>query len=144
MKNKNISRRKLIQTTGLLGVIATQEPAKWSKPIVDTVLLPVHAATSAAEETSSASVNCSMSDLVGEWDWFYDGETVSGDTDDLYINGLTRSGGVVWSISGADFTYTLTEGDDVFEVKGVMDATCTSMSGSYSGDGEGTITGKKV
>ncbi len=47
MNNKKISRRRLLATTGALGVITVQVPSKWSKPIVDTVILPAHAQTSA-------------------------------------------------------------------------------------------------
>jgi len=144
MKNKEISRRRLLTTTGVLGVIAAQAPSKWSKPIVDAVILPTHAETS-SDAASSDSVSCSMSDVAGRWQWFYDGQTESDDFDTLLADGTTESGGVIWSISGVSFTYRLEEDGGVFEVKGTLDVTCTSMSGTYNGDGEsGAITGKKV
>ena len=42
------SRRRILQSTLATGVVITADmlPAKWSTPIVDSVILPAHAATS--------------------------------------------------------------------------------------------------
>ena len=49
--NENNSRRKLLKTAAAssgLAVAATALPANWTKPVVDSILLPAHAQTSGA------------------------------------------------------------------------------------------------
>lgn len=53
-KSKNISRRQVMKTV-VIGGVATMVmlPSKWTKPIVDTVVTPAHAASSAPATTAA-------------------------------------------------------------------------------------------
>ncbi len=49
---KNISRRQVMTTVAIGGVAtAVMLPGKWTKPIVDSVITPAHAASSAPPTT---------------------------------------------------------------------------------------------
>lgn len=59
LKNKNNRRGLLLcLTCGISGTI--QIPSKWTKPIVDSVLLPAHAQTSTTECLTRASLSVSI------------------------------------------------------------------------------------
>ncbi|MEM7358798.1 MAG: hypothetical protein AAF431_06865 [Pseudomonadota bacterium] len=67
MKTINPERRKLIGLLGIGGAAAVAAPAKWSKPVIDAVLLPAHAQTSCVTDTTvggplignaSGAMNC--------------------------------------------------------------------------------------
>jgi len=60
-KKSNDSRRKLLKSiaAGSGAVIAGKSlPESWSKPVVDTVMLPAHAATTAADSSSTDNDCC--------------------------------------------------------------------------------------
>jgi len=60
-KNSTDSRRKLLKSiaAGSGAVIAGKSlPESWSKPIVDTVMLPAHAATTATDDSSTERTCC--------------------------------------------------------------------------------------
>lgn len=51
---KNISRRQVMKTIAIGGVAtAVMLPGKWTKPIVDSVITPAHAASSAPATTAA-------------------------------------------------------------------------------------------
>lgn len=46
--NKQVNRRTLLKSVALSGAALSVLPSSWTKPVVNSVLLPVHAATTAA------------------------------------------------------------------------------------------------
>jgi hypothetical protein len=46
IKGRQADRRKLITAIGIGSIASLVAPSKWSKPIVDAVILPAHAQTS--------------------------------------------------------------------------------------------------
>jgi hypothetical protein len=52
-----MKKRTALKKVGLLGIAATVIPAPWTKPLINSVILPAHAMTS----------NCSAQNIVGEW-----------------------------------------------------------------------------
>lgn len=46
VKGRQADRRKLITAIGIGSIASLAAPSKWSKPIVDAVILPAHAQTS--------------------------------------------------------------------------------------------------
>ena len=53
---KNISRRQVMKTIAIGGVAtAVMLPGKWTKPIVDSVITPAHAASSAPPTTGTTT-----------------------------------------------------------------------------------------
>jgi len=71
-KNSNDSRRKLLKSiaagTGA-AVVGKSLPESWSKPVVDSVMLPAHAATTAADSSSTDNDCC---DIAGTYCGFFD------------------------------------------------------------------------
>ena len=57
MSHKNRDRRSLIKSVAVAGVVieGVVQPGSWLKPVVETVVLPAHAATSAADEAANSS-----------------------------------------------------------------------------------------
>ncbi|MCP4000555.1 MAG: twin-arginine translocation signal domain-containing protein [Gammaproteobacteria bacterium] len=51
------NRRDLLKTLTAAGVVAVTIPEQWKKPVVESILLPVHAQTT-SEETTSEEVRC--------------------------------------------------------------------------------------
>ncbi len=50
-KVNRTDRRKLLQVIGISSVAAVAVPSKWSKPVIDAVVLPAHAQTSCTTDT---------------------------------------------------------------------------------------------
>lgn len=66
-QNRNPSRRKLLRNTLLATGTAAVLPASWTKPVVDSILLPAHAMTSAqsiCEIAQSTGVHTTLVQLL--------------------------------------------------------------------------------
>ena len=50
-KVNRTDRRKLLQIIGISSVAVAAVPSKWSKPVIDAVVLPAHAQTSCTTDT---------------------------------------------------------------------------------------------
>ncbi len=133
MNQKEIVRRQVLGVinVGLLGVLSTNLPARWTKPVVDTVLLPAHAQTS-----------CS---LVGNW-LLKDtspGKNDAGAYLALNANGIgiyNGSESVTWSnASGTTAIVTIAFGASTAQLNGDMSSDCNSMSGSWSNGVTGSV-----
>jgi len=62
----NNNRRKVLRSAGLsIGTVAATQmvPSKWTKPIIESVILPAHAQTSAACDLDTLVVSITMDDL---------------------------------------------------------------------------------
>ena len=57
--NKNVSRRRALKVLGLGGaVVATLAlPSKWTRPVVESIVVPAHAAASPKSTTITTTVD---------------------------------------------------------------------------------------
>ena len=53
--SKNLSRRRALKVLGLGGVVAATValPGKWTRPIVESIVVPAHAAASSVATTTT-------------------------------------------------------------------------------------------
>ena len=155
---QNANRRKVVKT--IVGGMATVTsfnvlPVKWGAPIIESIVLPAHAATSGI---------CSAANMVGTWTFTLvqitgpspgdsitktltlksDGST-SGYFTDNPDDGITTG---TWSSSDGDITIDLAiqfpeDGTDTAKMTGTIGTDCDTFSGNvlYIQDGGGRITG---
>lgn len=116
MNNKRDSLKNLAK----IGAIAVALPTAWTKPIVNSVFLPVHAMTS----------NCSSSDIVGEWTFAF------GNPPDLlspiifFADGTGRTLGespVTWSLNMDRLIVEIPRLFSVYD--GTINADCSIITG---------------
>lgn len=53
MTSRDSERRRLLSIIGLTGAAVAAAPSKWSKPVIDAVILPAHAQTSCITDTTA-------------------------------------------------------------------------------------------
>jgi len=109
--NADIAKRKLVTTAVLISA--------WISPVVMSVVLPAHAATS----------TCSEIDIVGAWDFRIDGGNPW--IIPLYPGGKTddNSFPTVWRLTGNEFVLDHDGADFIYSAK--LEAPCNSMSGTW-------------
>jgi len=131
MEINNKSRRRLLLGVNsiALGSIVGGLPTKWTRPIVDAVMLPIHATTTVA----SASVPCSA---AGSWRVT---DTRAGENDPgapLVLNadhtGLyDQIDPVRWIANGDTITLSFAFNQSIADLTGTMNADCTQISGNW-------------
>ncbi len=129
-KKSNDNRRKLLKSiaAGSGAVVAGKSlPESWSKPVIDSVVLPVHAETT-NETTSAPSVSCPGGTCYVEFD-----ENVKADFGILVLAGIVYIDGYEIGCDGGFAGSEQLNSDGSFSVK---------VSGCGVEDGPGTITGK--
>lgn len=137
MKQKNITRRKILTAAGLIGVAGSQLPSGWTKPLVNSVILPAHAQTS----------GCSAEDVAGNWAFSVPSDPAGGGTLYFKSDGTWEDEGTPgsWSVSGNTFTfertYVVSGATHNFRGTATLSSDCTSMmSGSFTDEEVGGAT----
>jgi len=145
MSNKELSRRRLLKKlaagSGALGAVSAL-PEKWRKPVVDSVILPAHAATT----TAPASCN---GKIAGSWSVSAHSANGVVNFTTTYVlsnNGTYTESGIAagtWSLSGNTVTLTSSGGDTL--TGAITPPNCNAMSGNGTVDNESvTWSGAKL
>lgn len=94
--------------------------AAWITPIVNSVILPVHAQTSI----------CSMLDLVGTWRFILSTHVVPAlnPTFELRADGSTSDAASIWEVDGNQFTLRQDISDYIFVAE--LTSNCNYLSGT--------------
>ncbi len=116
---KTKQRRKALQSIWISGLSLAALPASWMKPVVDSIVLPVHAQTTPGVPSSlqsSVSVNG-------------DEATITASADNADTLEISVGGTVVWTNSS--YTGTFPEWSYTYTVKACNDAGCTKDEGTF-------------
>lgn len=130
--SKRKSLKKIAKSGAVLGGISLM-PAKWTKPVIDSILIPAHA------QTSPEATGCSADDVVGIWDFVISND--NGPADNVV---LTFDSGGTGSFTGdgfaGSFAWSLSDNSVSMEISpdgssGSSIATMTLSSSCDSGSG---------
>ena len=139
MNKNNNNRRKLIAVSSIIGSSALIGQTKWSKPIIESVLLPAHAQTSCADNQSlSGPIGGSARALLSA----PNAGTITICAEDLgaasgtFANpGLISESVVNYSFAGCTGTATLNGQVSGGTASGTFTYTLTCPSGECTGSG---------
>ena len=140
MSEQNENRRKLLKSiaAGSGAVIAGKSlPESWSKPVVDSVMLPVHAQTSPCTPCLVAALYC-------------EGSTGTGITVDVAIDGtvtvthprMPTQTDTVDPCTESPFSVTGPSGNGTITISGTVECgvqTSMTVTETSSGGGTGTV-----
>ncbi len=143
----NTKRATLKKVTGISS-IALALPSSWMQPVINTVLLPAHAQTS----------TCDVADLSGSWNVVVslDAGGVFDSTTSLNSDGTgtyqntpptpADTGTVVWSVVNQVFSFLSTSAPSgvTADIQGIVDGSCSSITGTYVNSAAPSDTGTVV